>query len=198
DVASIALLGAYGNQPVPLGGYSGTNVPRQSILEALTAAVPGAKVAWAKGVDIAPDEARPAVPAAQLADVRGEYFANRTLQGEPPATQPEATLDFSWDKDPAPGVPPTDFSVRWTGKLLPPQSGEFTVTTTSDDGVRLWLDDQLVIDNWTDHAPTTDTATLPAEQGRPVAFRLEYYQAGGGAVLRLGWGAAGAVDPGLQ
>jgi beta-glucosidase len=198
DVASIALIGAYGNQPVPLGGYSGTNVPRQSILEALTAAAPGAKVEWAKGVDIAPDEARPVVPASQLADVRGEYFANKELQGEPRAVQADANLDFSWEKDPAPGVAPTDFSVRWTGRLLPPSSGDFTVSTTSDDGVRLWLDDQLKIDHWNDHGPTTDTCSIHVEQGRPVAFRLEYYQGGGGAVLRLGWGLAGAADPGLQ
>ena len=198
DVASIALIGADANVPVPLGGYSGTNVPRSSILQALQVAVPGAKIEWAKGVDIAPDTAQPAVPASQLAEVRGEYFANRTLQGEPTAVQQDARLDFEWDKDPAPGVPATDFSARWTGRLMPPSSGEFTVTTTSDDGVRLWLDDQLVIDHWTDHAPTTDKAAIRVEQGRPVAFRLEYYQAGGGAVLRLGWGADGAVDPGLQ
>jgi beta-glucosidase len=63
--------------------------------------------------------------------------------------------------------------------------------------VRLWLNGQLVIDHWNDHAPTTDTTTLHAEAGRPVGFRLEYYQGGGGAELRLGWGPAGGADPGL-
>jgi beta-glucosidase len=112
DVASIALIGEYGNQPVPLGGYSGSNVPRQSILEALQAEVPGSKVEWAKGVAISPGGAQPSVPAAQLADVRGEYFANRELKGEPAAVQKDATIDFAWDKAPAPGVASTDFSAR--------------------------------------------------------------------------------------
>ena len=198
DVASIALIGEYGNQPVPLGGYSGTNVPRQSILQALQAEVPGARVEWSKGVAISPGGAQPAVPASQLADVRGEYFANKELQGAPAAVQKDATIDFAWDKDPAPGVGPTDFSARWTGRLLPPTSGDFVVTTTSDDGVRLWLNGQLVIDHWNDHGPTTDTTTLHAEAGRAVGFKLEYYQGGGGAEMRLGWGPAGGTDPGLS
>jgi hypothetical protein len=79
------------------------------------------------------------------------------------------------------------FAARWTGRLDPPASGAYRITTVSDDGVRLWLDGRLVIENWTDHAPAEDHATVALEAGRPVDVRLEYYQGGGGATARLKW-----------
>ena len=48
------------------------------------------------------------------------------------------------------------FAARWTGRVDPPASGTYRLTTVSDDGVRLWLDGKLLIDNWADHAPTED------------------------------------------
>jgi hypothetical protein len=79
------------------------------------------------------------------------------------------------------------FAARWTGRIDPPASGTYRLTTVSDDGVRLWLDGGLLVDNWTDHAPTEDHATVALTAGRPVDLKLEYYQGGGGAVARLRW-----------
>jgi len=80
-----------------------------------------------------------------------------------------------------------DFSVRWTGLVEPPSSETYTFTTTSDDGVRLWVNDQKLIDNWTDHTAKEDSATIALEKGKKVALVMEYYQGGGGAVARLSW-----------
>ena len=63
----------------------------------------------------------------------------------------------------------------------------YRLTTVSDDGVRLWLDGKLVIENWSDHAPVEDHVTVALAEGRPVDVKLEYYQGGGGAVARLKW-----------
>lgn len=197
DVGSIAVIGAYANIPVPLGGYSGMNIPRQSILEALRAAAPNAKIEWAKGAEFAQSDAQPVVPAAQIQNLKAEYFSNKTLEGKAVAQQDRA-IDFSWEKSPAPDVPMNDFSARWTGQLTPQESSDYFITTTSDDGVRLWLNGQLIIDNWSDHAPTTDKAKIHVEKGKPIPFKLEFYQAAGGAVLQLGWGKAGAADPSIQ
>jgi hypothetical protein len=69
----------------------------------------------------------------------------------------------------------------------PPQSGDYRLTTVSDDGVRLWLDGRLVIENWSDHAPGEDHATVALTAGQPVDLKVEYYQGGGGATARLKW-----------
>lgn len=91
----------------------------------------------------------------------------------------------------------TGFSARWTGGLLAPVCGTYRLTTVSDDGVRLWLDGRLVVDNWSDHGPTEDHASLEVTSGGPVDLRLEYYQGAGGAVARLLWktpgGSSGVV-----
>ena len=79
------------------------------------------------------------------------------------------------------------FAARWTGRLDPPVTGRYRLTTVSDDGVRLWLDGKLLIENWTDHAATEDHATVELVAGRPTDLRVEYYQGGGGATARLKW-----------
>jgi hypothetical protein len=57
----------------------------------------------------------------------------------------------------------------------------------SDDGVRLWLEDKLLIDNWTDHHSTMDWAKIELNGGQRYSLRLEYYQGGGGAYISLKW-----------
>jgi hypothetical protein len=79
------------------------------------------------------------------------------------------------------------FAARWTGRLDPPVTGRYRLTTVSDDGVRLWLDGKLLIENWIDHAATEDHATVELVAGRPSDLRVEYYQGGGGATARLKW-----------
>jgi hypothetical protein len=78
--------------------------------------------------------------------------------------------------------------VRWTGFLVPLYSETYTLTTLSDDGVRVIMNNELVINNWTDHGATTNPSipiTLVA--GRRYAITVEYYQGGGGAIIQLSW-----------
>jgi PA14 domain len=79
------------------------------------------------------------------------------------------------------------FAARWTGRLDPPTTGTYRLTTVSDDGIRLWLDGKLLIENWTDHAATEDHATVDLVGGRPADLKVDYYQGGGGATARLKW-----------
>lgn len=80
-----------------------------------------------------------------------------------------------------------NFSVRWTGFITAPQSGDYTFTTVSDDGVRLWVNGQPLIDNWTPHGATEDKGAVHLEAGRPVPIRLEYFQGTGGGTIHLLW-----------
>lgn len=83
----------------------------------------------------------------------------------------------------------SQFSVRWTGLIEPPQSAEYTFFTTSNDGVRLWIDDRLVIENWTDHSAAEDKGTMQLEAGRRYKLKLEYFYAGGWGQMMLRWAA---------
>ncbi len=80
-----------------------------------------------------------------------------------------------------------NFSVRWAGHLTPRHSETYTFYTLSNDGVRLWVNDKLLIDNWTDHGATEDKATIPLEFGCKVPVKMEYYWNGGAAVAKLSW-----------
>src|SRR5262249_9751248 len=81
----------------------------------------------------------------------GHYFSSPDLTG-PAWTRTDGTIDFAWNgARPAPPVPGHDFSVRWTGEVQAQFSETYTFWTRSDDGVRLWVDGRLLIDDWGDH-----------------------------------------------
>jgi beta-glucosidase len=97
-------------------------------------------------------------------------------------------VDFDWAGGaPAEGFQADHFSARWTGRLIPPESGEYLLGVTSDDGTRLYLEDKLIIDDWRDHGAETRSVPVRLEAGREYSLRLEYYENGGLAVVRLGW-----------
>jgi hypothetical protein len=118
----------------------------------------------------------------------GTYYNNKTLSGTPVLTRTEA-VDFNWGTaSPGPGVNADNFSVRWTGQVQAPFSGNYIFRTISDDGVRLWVNGNLVIENWTDHAPTAnDSSAISLSVGNHYAIVMEYYESVGGAEARLQW-----------
>ncbi len=117
----------------------------------------------------------------------GEYFAADSLRGAPAVTRVDAGVNFDWGGGaPAAGLPIDHWSVRWTGRLRVPATGDYDLATNADDGTRLWIDGRLVIDDWTDHGPVTRTARVRLQAGVAHAVRLEYFENGGGAVARFG------------
>jgi hypothetical protein len=121
----------------------------------------------------------------------------------PVLTRTDATIDFSWGANaPGAGVQSNLFSARWTGQVLAPVTGAYTFATSSDDGVRMWLNGQQIINNWTDHATTTNTsAAISLTGGTKYDLVLEFYENAGGAVARLLWsypGQAQQVIPQVQ
>ncbi|MFN7944819.1 MAG: PA14 domain-containing protein [Blastocatellia bacterium] len=84
----------------------------------------------------------------------------------------------------------TQFSARWTGLIEPKQSEDYTFYTMSNDGVRLWIGDQLVISNWTDHSNTEDKGTIRLEAGRKYPIKVEYFYARGWGQMSLSWSSA--------
>jgi hypothetical protein len=127
-----------------------------------------------------------ATPVPVITDWRGEYFTNRYLSGAPALVRNDVALDFNWGYgSPAQGIPPDNFSVRWT-RTLNLSAGEYRFYTRSDDGVRLWLDGQLLIDEWREQAVSTFSADRTLGAG-PHSFRIEYFEAYGEAQFQFWW-----------
>lgn len=143
---------------------------------------------WEQSGDPAPPSApAPApTPAPRLPGPwQGEYFNNRDLSGTPVLVRTDSAVDFDWGWDgPAPGVNRDDFSVRWSGDF-PFESGRYRFTTYSDDGVRLYVDDRLVIDSWRPMRGYR-SATMDLSEGTHTV-RLEYFERSGVALVRLNW-----------
>ncbi|PIX59285.1 MAG: hypothetical protein COZ47_13255, partial [Lysobacterales bacterium CG_4_10_14_3_um_filter_64_11] len=114
---------------------------------------------------------------------------NAFPSGAPDRTRIDATVNFNWGSGaPAPGIGSDDFAVRWDGMVEAPQTGGYIFSTQSDDGVRLWINGALVIDNWTLHGPTwNDSAPVNLVAGQRYVVRMEMFERGGGAVARLYW-----------
>ncbi|CAN5666561.1 hypothetical protein BH11ARM2_BH11ARM2_00380 [soil metagenome] len=119
----------------------------------------------------------------------GEYFANKELSGTPALVRDES-VDFNWDRGaPAPGLPNDDFSVRWTGRIGPiPRTMEYRFGTSSDDGVRLWIDGKKIVDAWTPLDSITNFGTVRLEEGKTYDLKMEYFESTGGANAHLLWG----------
>ena len=117
----------------------------------------------------------------------GTYFSDMNF-GNAVVTRTDTTVDFDWGTgSPASGVAADGFSVRWNGQVQAQFSETYTLSTVSDDGVRLWVNGQLVIDNWSDHAPTENSGSITLVAGQKYELKMEFYENGGGAVAKLSW-----------
>jgi len=127
--------------------------------------------------------------------LRGSYYANATLSGTPVLNRTEA-VNFDWGTgSPGTGVGADLFSVRWRGTIEAPTTGTYVLQTQSDDGVRVWVNGNLVINNWTTHSLTTDTSpTLYASAGQRYTIVIEYMEQGGAAAMRLLWRTPGSTS----
>jgi hypothetical protein len=132
--------------------------------------------------------------AANAADAawQGQYFANPDLSGDPTLVRSDGAVDFDWGLGaPGPGLPVDGFSVRWTRALYLPAGGwRFNVTV--DDGVRLWVDGQLLIDQWRVSAPMTYNGNISLGAG-DHAVRVEYYENMERAQIRVWWDQGSAA-----
>jgi hypothetical protein len=119
-----------------------------------------------------------------------------TLSGSPVYVRNDPTLNFNWGETirPAPGVPHNYFSAKWDSTQNLPVTADYTITATSDDGVRVWIDGALVIDGWGNHPPITYTAVRTLAAGAH-AFHVEYYQLDYGAQISVSI-TQGGVAPG--
>lgn len=120
----------------------------------------------------------------------GKYYSNMDFTNLA-LTRTDATVNFNWGTGaPDPAVGSSTFSVRWTGQVQPQYSQTYTFYTTSDDGVRLWVNGQQLVNNWTDHGPTENSGTISLVANQKYDIVMEYYDNSGGAVATLSWSSS--------
>lgn len=123
-------------------------------------------------------------PFTSSASFSASYWSNKTLKGSPVATATATSIDYTS----APGPNATNMSARWTATVTAPKTGSYIFRVGADDGVRLWVDNNLVIDQWIDQGVTYyNSATITKNAGETFNIKVEYYQGGGGAEMHLLW-----------
>jgi beta-glucosidase len=210
DVAP-GFLGSYTSSNL---SFRGPHLPEEPAFSSLEIAVPGAFVgpAFRGGPFFDPiatqTPAAPNVPASsplspssrqspQLPSTPGltaEFFNNIHLLGSPVATRVDPSIDFEWNNvSPAPNVPAENFSVRWTGVLIPPVDGDYRLGASCDGGCRLFLNDKLLLDDWAPHGERALTTLVQLQAGHSYPIKLEYFHNSWESSAHLLW-----VPPNLQ
>jgi hypothetical protein len=127
------------------------------------------------------------------AGVSAEYF-NGTNFERPIDRRVEPAIDHWWGLDkPLDRLPADTYTVRWTGRLTPLVAGKYKIVAYSDEGVRVWIDDKPIIDNWKRHAIARDQAEIELSD-RPHKLRVEYFDDDQGALASLRWILPGDVE----
>jgi outer membrane protein OmpA-like peptidoglycan-associated protein len=117
----------------------------------------------------------------------GEYYNGRNFQ-EKIMTRTDPTLNFYWDfKAPANGIAPEDFSVRWTGKIIAPETGDYQIGFVVDDGVRMWINDEKVIDAWDMHDKIFFSNTVRLKEGQSYNIKIEYFNGTREGMIDFKW-----------
>jgi len=154
-----------------------------------------------------------AVPAcADLADVNGDedgagaalstgtglqadYFNNQTLTAPAAIRRTDATVNFNWGSgSPGSGVGVDHFSARWTGQVEALFTQTYTFFTTSDDGVRLWVNGQRLVNNWTNHSVTENSGSISLTAGQSVPIKVEFFDAEQEAIVKMKWSYPGHTN----
>jgi beta-glucosidase len=223
NLKTIAIIGPTADDVMTLlGNYYGTPAKPVTTLAGIREAVGSrTKVIYARGADLVPGRNDPraisAIDAAYLRPspvstergLKGEYFRGKELAGTPLMTRVDPRVDFRWDRGaptsdmvargelPADGALGDDeYSIRWTGQLVPPASGRYQLSVTGDDAFRLTLDGKTIIDEWTNTSRArATTAAVDLEAGRAYDVRLEYFENIRDAEIRLGWMLPGGTNP---
>jgi beta-glucosidase len=216
SVKSIAVVGPNADSlPVLLGNYNGTPSSYTTILDGIRKRFHDAKITTAIGSPLTETSAvalahpflctggvldptkraTPALPgdtrcseSEGLPGLQAEYFSNTRLSGDPALKRVDPSINFEWNNiSPGPGLPAQNYSVRWSGVLLPPVDGDYRLGVHTDGGSRLFLDGKKIVDDWNPHSARTMTTLVQLKAGHAYPLRMEYSHHSWESTARLLW-----------
>jgi beta-glucosidase len=125
-----------------------------------------------------------------------EYYNNLKFAGQPIATRLDEHIKFNWvAPNGAPVRLPSRFTARWSGLIRPSATSLHVFRARADSGIRVYLDQQLIIDDWVDHAARPDVVTRRLQAGKVYSLRVDYRNSGGGGALtEFGWASLDVPD----
>lgn len=223
NIKTIAVVGPTAEDVMTLlGNYYGTPDNPTTLLAGIKNAFAGrAQVLYSRGADLVEgrEDPRAAAPIEsrflrakthpEQMGLSGAYYAKQDFSGEPIISRVDPRVSFRWDRlgptdelvargelTKAQAVPADGFAVRWEGQILPPQSGEYELHVSADDGVRLSINGQLLIDEWTPHQRVKNRVVkTQLTAGTAYDIRLDYFDDLRDAEVSLGWRLPGGKTP---
>jgi beta-glucosidase len=201
--ATIAVIGPDADSLDALeGNYSGTPSKPVTVLAGIRNRFPQSKIVFVQGTGLVgpvtksiPSEALCTDASCSEHGLKADYFSNMTLEGSPVMSRVDAAVDFSWGDS---GVSPqllNKYSARWSGVLVPPESGDYLLGFTGEDGFRVSLDGAPLVEDWTLHRPAnTETKQIHLEKGRTYSLKIEYFQNIRISEARLIWSLPGGEE----
>ena len=184
------------------GNYNGTPSTPVTILAGLRKRFPRSTIRYVQGTGLIGTVLRPIPKTVLYRDttrtthgLNAEYFDNAKLEGEPIMRRVDSDVNFTWAFA---GVTPklkTNYSVRWTGVLSPSETADYIIGFTGQDGYRVWINGDPIVNDWTQHRPsTTQTTPIHLESGKSYSIKIEYFQTIRSAEAKLVWGMPGREE----
>lgn len=186
--------------------YTGPFVITNTLILQAVAAKPGAVnsgVAYASFVNTAAPGRGLGLLGQYWSNTTAAAFTNVSFNTAATLTRTDAVVNFNWGTGgPAPGIGSTNFTARWTGAAQAQYNESYAFTTIANDGVRLWINGQLLVDDWTAHSsPATNSGVIALNSQQLYNIQMDYFQATGSAAAQLLWSSpstALAVIPQTQ
>jgi hypothetical protein len=189
-VADAATLPETGNPPPDAGVTPPDLAPPLDVATLADTAPPAPDVAVLPP-DAAPD-LPPDGPLPVGTGLRGDYYDGSELEKGDTGTldlrRVDGTVNFEWGTGrPASQVDDDWFSVRWLGQVMPLHAENYTFSVLTDDGVRLWVNNVLIIDRWTNPSTAMQSGSIMLQAYQKYDIRMEYFETTGTARAKLYW-----------
>lgn len=190
---SIAVIGPNASRAVTGGGGSSRVKPFSAIsfVDGIRSNAGNLTVEYAPGIQLVTDSfnstAFSIAADGTVPGLKAEFFNNMELKGEPAVVRTDVHVAFDWNLGSyAEGQRTDNFSARWTGYYTPKHTGKFDFHVSGDDGFRLYVDDQLLIDQWHYQGETVASKAIDLIGGRHYKLRLEYFEGSSDAIIGFG------------
>lgn len=196
EIGSIAIIGIDASV-VNLGGYSGPGNNNVSILDGIKQCVssnsnvyyaPGCGHSSPEFVTIPNSYLYAMNDGAKINGLNASYFDNISLSGEARIERIDPDINFSWTLfSPEPSIPYDWYSVRWNGIIKAPLDGTYKIGIEGNDGYRLYINNELIIDRWEKQTYRSTLVDYKFEKDKEYDIRVEYFESTGNARIRLVW-----------